>query len=61
MTLSDSATARLWQASNHRHLSEDPMSPLYPERDSLAATELTAGTQPPRLNPKAHHFTRRPP
>ena len=33
-----------WQASDRRYLSEDSMSLLYPERDSLAAAELTAGT-----------------
>ena len=32
-----------WQASDRRYLSEDSMSLLYPERDSLAAAELTAG------------------
>ena len=30
-------------ASDRRYLSEDSMSQLYPERDSLAAAELTAG------------------
>ena len=32
-----------WQASERRYLSEDSMSLLYPERDSLATAELTAG------------------
>ena len=32
-----------WQASDRRYLSEDSMSLLYPERDSLATAELTAG------------------
>ena len=32
-----------WQASDRRYLSEDSMSQLYPERDSLATAELTAG------------------
>ena len=33
-----------WQASDRRYLSEDSMSQLYPERDSLATAELTAGS-----------------
>ena len=32
-----------WQASDRRYLSEDSMSLLYPQRDSLATAELTAG------------------
>ena len=32
-----------WQASDRRYLSEDSMSQLYPQRDSLATAELTAG------------------
>ena len=32
-----------WQATDRRYLSEDSMSLLYPERDSLATAELTAG------------------
>ena len=32
-----------WQASERRYLSEDSMSLLYPQRDSLATAELTAG------------------
>ena len=32
-----------WQASDRRYLSEDSMSLLYPERDSLTTAELTAG------------------
>ncbi len=32
-----------WQASERRYLSEDSMSLLYPERDSLTTAELTAG------------------
>ena len=32
-----------WQASDRRYLSEDSMSQLYPQRDSLATVELTAG------------------
>ena len=32
-----------WQASDRRHLSEDSMSQLYPERDTIATAELTAG------------------
>ena len=32
-----------WQASDRRYLSEDSMSPLHPQRDSLATAELTAG------------------
>ena len=33
-----------WQASERRYLSEDSMSLLYPQRDSLATAELTAGS-----------------
>ena len=33
----------LSQASDHRYVSEDSMSQLYPEPDSLAAGEFTAG------------------
>ena len=32
-----------WQASDRRYLSEDSMSQLRPQRDSLATAELTAG------------------
>ncbi len=32
-----------WQATDRRYLSEDSMSQLYPQRDSLATAELTAG------------------
>ena len=32
-----------WQASDRRYLSEDSMSLLYPERDTIATAELTAG------------------
>lgn len=32
-----------WQATDRRYLSEDSMSLLYPQRDSLATAELTAG------------------
>ena len=32
-----------WQASDRRYLSEHSMSQLYPQRDSLATAELTAG------------------
>ena len=32
-----------WQATDRRYLSEDSMSLLYPERDSLTTAELTAG------------------
>jgi len=32
-----------WQASDRRYLSEDSMSQLYPQRDSLTTAELTAG------------------
>ena len=32
-----------WQASDRRYLSEDSMSLLYPQRDSLTTAELTAG------------------
>ena len=32
-----------WQATDRRYLSEDSMSLLYPERDSLATAELTVG------------------
>ena len=32
-----------WQATERRYLSEDFMSLLYPQRDSLATAELTAG------------------
>ena len=31
------------QATDRRYLSEDSMSQLYPQRDSLATAELTAG------------------
>ena len=36
-------TALVVEASDRRCLSEDSMSLLYAERDSLAAAELTAG------------------
>jgi len=36
------------------------MSQLYPQRDSLAATEFTAGNQSPRLDLKAHRTPPRP-
>ena len=32
-----------WQATERRYLSEDSMSLLYPERDTIATAELTAG------------------
>ena len=32
-----------WQATDRRYLSEDSMSQLHPQRDSLATAELTAG------------------
>ena len=32
-----------WQATDRRYLSEDSMSLLYPQRDSLTTAELTAG------------------
>lgn len=32
-----------WQATDRRYLSEDSMSQLYPQRDSLTTAELTAG------------------
>ena len=32
-----------WQASDRRYLSEDSMSQLHPQRDSLTTAELTAG------------------
>ena len=32
-----------WQAIDRRYLSEDSMSQLYPQRDSLATAEFTAG------------------
>ena len=32
-----------WQASDRRYLTEDSMSLLYPQRDSLTTAELTAG------------------
>ena len=32
-----------WQATDRRYLSEDSMSLLYPQRDSLATAELTTG------------------
>lgn len=32
-----------WQASERRYLSEDSMSQLYPQRDTIATAELTAG------------------
>ena len=32
-----------WQATDRRYLSEDSMSQLYPQRDSLATAALTAG------------------
>jgi len=32
-----------WQATDRRYLSEDSMSLLYPERDTIATAELTAG------------------
>ncbi|MYB24014.1 MAG: IS256 family transposase [Acidimicrobiia bacterium] len=32
-----------WQATDRRYLSEDSMSLLYPQRDSLATAELTVG------------------
>ena len=44
-----------WQANDRRNLSEDSMSLLYPERDSLA----TAGNWSPRVNSKVHHFAGR--
>ena len=34
-----------WQASDRRYLSEDSMSLLYPQRDSLATAEFKAGNQ----------------
>ena len=60
LTASRATDAGKRSASTHdhtdrRYLSEDSMSLLYPERDSLTTAELTAGNQPPRLNPKAHH------
>ena len=42
-----------WQATDRRYLPEDSMSQLYPQRDSVATAEVTAGNQSPRLNPKA--------
>ena len=33
-----------WQATDRRYLSEDSMSLLHPERDSLATAELTVKT-----------------
>jgi len=32
-----------WHSSDRRYLPEDSMSLLYPQRDSLATAELTAG------------------
>ena len=32
-----------WQATDRRYLSEDSISLLYPQRDSLATAELTVG------------------
>ena len=32
-----------WQATDRRHLAEDSMSVLYPQRDSLTTAEFTAG------------------
>ena len=32
-----------WQATDRRYLSEDSMSLLYPQRDTIATAELTVG------------------
>ena len=41
-----------WQATDRRYLSEDSMSLLYPERDTIATAELTVGNQHRGSTPK---------
>ena len=50
-----------WQATERRYLSEHSMATLCPERDTHRHSRAHTRQLTPRLNPKAHHSTGRPP
>lgn len=49
------------QVTDRRYLSEDSMSLLHPERDTLTTAEPAVGNRHRDPTPKPHHATGRPP